>query len=168
MRSRVWLYVLGVAFGLWTSGVYTQDVPEIKDNFEEDPVDLGWILNGAAIWVPPDVPECVDANNPDPFDPCTLYTDDIKDNLPGGAEGFGGYILVTPGQNNQGGNAFFSEPTLFENFTMEVVIELRDGSIGRPADGMTIVLLGSADPPASVGALGAAAWGRPGSATCRR
>ena len=132
---------------------------EFEFIFDEDPFlgGGGWIINGATRWIEPpgDAILCIDqasANaheDPVTFEPCSVYDEAEVD-----PDEFGGYVLVTPGANGQGGNAFREESALYSSFQLEIVVELRDGSIGRPADGMTVVLIGSDDPPALGGGGG--------------
>ncbi|MBI4604847.1 MAG: hypothetical protein HY721_23030 [Planctomycetes bacterium] len=127
-------------------------VTAVDDTFNEDPTANGWILQGSATWVPPEAAECVDANVFDPAAPCTLYLGEDD-----------GYVLITPPLGNQNGSVFRSERILYDNFKLSAVVELRDGSIARPADGMTIVIVGTTDPPGlgtAGGGMGATGLGR--------
>lgn len=156
------LLVLAVAPNAWSQ------LPLIDDDFNENPCctreefdggtcDKDWICQGTTVWIPPDADECdldldddgnVDADifNPfasfDPTNPCTQYSGE-------------GYVLVTPAKQGQNGNMVRKERILYDNFKLTAEVELRDGSIGRPADGMTIVIVGTEEPPALGGAGGA-------------
>jgi hypothetical protein len=130
---------------------------QFDDTFSDDPLASGdWVFNGVATWVPTpgEALECVDPNVFDTLDPCSVYNEDDVAALGETLEEFGGYILVTYPGNTVAGNAFRAEPDTYDNFKMEVVVELRDGSIGRPADGMVIVVVGSNGPPMDTGTGG--------------
>ena len=140
-------------FGLLCLGApaLRAQVVGIDDTFDTaNPCGNGWECIGSVAWVPPDADPCPtdDPNffNPwatfDPLAPCTQYEGE-------------GYVLVTPAVGNAGGHMFRSESLLYDNFKLTAVVELRDGSIARPADGMTIVIIGTEDPPPQ-GALGGA------------
>jgi hypothetical protein len=156
-RLRTWT-ALVLCF-LASAGLARAQMVLFDDTFLEDPLMNNWLFNGVAQWVqPPDVAEdCHDGlhdpNNPG-IPPCSVYNEKQVENLGETIEEFGGYILVTPGQNGQAGNAFRSERAMYDNFKMEVVVELRDGSIGRPADGMVVVIVGGDEPPNRTGTGG--------------
>ena len=62
----------------------------------------------------------------------------------------------------ENGNIFGTERFLANNFRLTAEIELRDGSIGRPGDGMCIVIIGTEEPPGvgvGGGGMGAAGLG---------
>ncbi|MGH9360793.1 MAG: PKD domain-containing protein, partial [Thermoanaerobaculia bacterium] len=65
-----------------------------------------------------------------------------------------GYVRVTPAIGNQGGSMYRVEKLLYNNFRMIATVELRDGSIGRPADGMCINIIGGDAAPTTPGNLG--------------
>jgi chitodextrinase len=115
-------------------------ITAIDDDFESaDPCQSGeWVCNGTARWIDPAFPMCDDPNNPTVPD-CNLYD-------PGE-----GYLLVTPAKGNSAGNMFRVEKIQWNNFRLTAEVELRDGSIGRPADGMTITIIGGDNPPATTG-----------------
>ena len=170
MRGFVLLALLvGSAGAAWGG------VPLIDDDFTNAPCctradydagtcDLDWVCQGSAVWISPDADECdldldddgnVDANvfdqfvSFDPSNPCTQYPGE-------------GYVLVTPAITNQIGNMFRKERILYDNFKLTAEVELRDGSIGRPADGMCIVIIGTDDVPpigAGGGAMGSTGMG---------
>jgi hypothetical protein len=129
------------------------------DAFGSDPLRSGWTRNGDARWVePPGVaPDCHDGLH-DPNDPgvppCSLYSLEQLEDLGETAAEFGGYVLITPALGNQNGNAFRTERALYDNVKLEVVVEMRDGSIGRPADGMAVVIVGGDEPPSRTGTGG--------------
>jgi hypothetical protein len=153
------------------------------DVFRDDPLSGGWTFNGTATWVPP-YPEseyCLDPNVFDPALPCMVYDEaeiselepepvDHREDPEDPAspaidttdpENFG-YVLVTQAVGNQSGAAWRSQDALYDNFRLDIVVELRDGSLGQPADGMTVVVLGSTTPPVlgvGGGAMGAAGLG---------
>ena len=125
-----------------------------------------WICQGSAAWIPPDVGECdldldddgnIDLNifdqftTFDPLHPCTQFPGE-------------GYILITPAITGQSGAVFSREPVLLDAFKLTAEVELRDGSIGRPAEGMTVTIVGSPGPPglgwggASLGSAGLGAF----------
>ncbi|HVR73234.1 MAG TPA: hypothetical protein VMT52_02840, partial [Planctomycetota bacterium] len=159
-------HIASLAALLWVTGVAPQgfagDLPLIDDDFDEAPCctrdefdagecELGWICQGSTVWIPPDANECdpLDPNTFNPEDPCTLFPEE-------------GYVLVTPAVGNMNGNMFRTERILYDNFKLTAEVELRDGSIGRPADGMTIVIVGTEDPPplgAAGGAMGSTGLG---------
>ena len=131
-----------------------------EDNFSEDPLLNDWIVLSAGSlggWVPPESPYCelngwVDPALFTPENPCTLYSEEIiEDSLEMDLEEFGGYMLVTPMQNTSAGAVFRTERALYDNIKMEITVELRDGSLGQPADGMTVVILGTDQPPLAPG-----------------
>jgi hypothetical protein len=170
MRGFVLLALLvGSAGAAWGG------VPLIDDDFTNAPCctraeydagtcDLDWVCQGSAVWISPDADECdldldddgnVDANvfdqfvSFDPSNPCSQYPGE-------------GYVLVTPAITNQIGNMFRKERILYDNFKLTAEVELRDGSIGRPADGMCIVIIGTDDVPpigAGGGAMGSTGMG---------
>ncbi|MEM7264115.1 MAG: hypothetical protein AAF488_19165, partial [Planctomycetota bacterium] len=120
---------------------------DFEDFFEENPVDTGWSIIGNALWVSQDGIECdeLTVNAPDPLDPCTLYAEESD------------YILITPGQNAQVGAAWYVDDTFpVENLTIEAELELRDGTVAQPADGMAVLLLGSDIAPELPGGAGGA------------
>ena len=123
------------------------------DNFDDDPLESGdWVINsnwvpeGGTNWVEEGSDLCIDPNTFDPFLPCT-----VDDN-------YDGYVLVTDAQGNRAGNFFRAEPDEYDNFKMTVEVELRDGSLGRPADGMTVTIVGGdsldGGPPQRLGSGG--------------
>ncbi len=59
--------------------------------------------------------------------------------------GDNGYINVAPASGGIG-SAWRAQKRDFDNFQMEVVMEMRDGTRGRPADGLTIVIAGELEP----------------------
>jgi len=136
------------------------------DNFLDDPaLDGGWVFNGNSAWVaaPGDAPDCADEvtgdANPQLHDPvgfpCTVYSEGRLEDMGIDPEDFGGYILATQGANSQGGNAFRSEKAEYDNFKLTVVVEMRDGTaLGRPADGMCVIVVGGDEPPNRVGTGG--------------
>ncbi len=130
------------------------------DNFFDDPSESGdWVFNGVALWVPPpgDVDECLDPNAAVELgNECSLYTEDIVDDLGSSTEDFGGYMLITPALGSQAGNVFRAEPDEYDNFRLEVILELRDGSIGGagPADGMVVTVVGGSEAPNRTGTGG--------------
>ncbi len=164
MKRVVLLALCSMALG---SLAWSQ-APLVDDDFTNNPCctradfdsgicDKDWICQGNTVWIPPDADECdldldddgtVDANvfdqftSFDPANPCTQFPGE-------------GYVLVTPAITGQAGNMFRKEPVEYDNFKLTAEVELRDGSIGRPADGMCIVIVGTADPPALGSAGGA-------------
>ncbi len=156
-----------LCFGLMAGRVAAQG---FDDNFYDNPLDSGeWVINGNAQWIPSadESVRCADDNgdpsldvNATPGFPCTLYGEDEIDALGLDAEEFGGYILATPALGGQNGNAFRAESDNYDNFKMEVVVELRDGSINRPADGMTVTIVGGDLPPNGTG-FGGGGMGAP-------
>ena len=160
MKSR-WFLALSVC--LLPALAAGQDVL-IDDVFDEDPLANGWVFNASTSWVPPDSTLCCDgAHNaaPDPVDPCTVYDETVLENLGEDPDEFGGYLLVTPGLNDSAGNAFRDEKDAYDNFKLTVVVEMRDGTaLGRPADGMCVVVVGTDDPPAEAG-FGGGGMGAP-------
>jgi PKD repeat protein len=126
--------LLGLLLGLWALPARAQ-ITAIDDSFDEDPCASGdWVCLGNTRWIDPLFPLCDDPNNPSNPD-CNLYD-------PGE-----GYVLVTRAVGNQNGNMFRTEQIEWNNFRLTAVVELRDGSIGRPADGMAIVVVGGNNPP---------------------
>jgi hypothetical protein len=117
-----------------------------EETFDEDPFASGeWVRNSnwrGPAWVPPGAPQCANPNVFDPSMPCTVD------------ERYGGYVLITDPVGLRGANIFRSRPELFESFKLTVEVELRDGSIGRPADGMVVVVVGGDRPPGRLGTLG--------------
>lgn len=113
------------------------------DNFSTDPLLGGWMTReGVATWVPPGAPACVDPNLFDRFEPCSLYPAElIRNELEEDPATFGGYVLITPAEGGQYGIINRREKLLFDDFKLEMVVELRDGSIGRPADGMQLLMI---------------------------
>ena len=100
---------------------------QFVDDFSTDPAQNDWVLQGNAVWVAPDAPGCADPNDPgDP--PCSLYEGQNN-----------GYVLVTAGANSMNGSAFRAEKFLTDDLQISIEIEVRDGTIDRPADGMTVV-----------------------------
>jgi hypothetical protein len=94
---------------------------------------------------PPDVAEdCHDGlhdpNHPSQHGrpPCSLYNEEQLEDLGETIEEFGGYVLVTPGGGFCAGNVFRTEGVMYDNFKLEVVLEMRDASISRLADGMVV------------------------------
>jgi hypothetical protein len=161
----VWLLVACCfLFGSTPALAQDEDLVIFDDNFTEDPAENDWILLYAGTfggWVPPESAYCeTGPGNPDPAafladTPCTLYSEEIiEDQLEMDLEEFGGYVLVTPPQNSSAGAVFRSERALYDNVKMEITVELRDGSIGQPADGMTVVVLGAENPPTATGGGG--------------
>lgn len=154
MKSR-WFFALALCLAPALAG--GQEVL-IDDSFSEDPLANGWIFNLATAWVPPEATQCCDgAHNIalDPVDPCTVYDEVRLDDLGEDPAEFGGYVLVTPGVNGQAGNAFRDEKDAYDNFKLTVVVEMRDGTtLGQPADGMCVVVVGTDEPPADAGAGG--------------
>src|ERR1041385_2994657 len=110
-------------------------VTQIDDDFESaDPCQSGdWLCQGTTKWVDPAAPACADPNL---SYGCNLYD-------PGE-----GYVQLTDGELNQGGNMFRSEKLFYDAFRLTAEVETRDGTIGQPADGMTIVIVGGDTPPA--------------------
>ncbi|MEM7261679.1 MAG: Ig-like domain-containing protein, partial [Planctomycetota bacterium] len=158
----------------------TCEAEEFADNFIDDPlgpfeVELdgdgnvtessgGWLFNGVSSWIEPGSPVCVDQAAANAHmdaitgEICSVYDEADIDDL----DEFGGYVLVTAGINSQSGAVWRNEPALYNNFQLEIIVELRDGALNRPADGMTVVVLGSQDPPplgAGGGAMGATGLG---------
>ena len=168
MRFALPVWLLAACFFFLTGNspalAQDEDLVIFDDNFNDDPALNDWILlysGTAGGWVPPESIYCEAApGNPDPAAfiadmPCTLYSEEIiEDQLEMDLEEFGGYVLVTPPQNSSAGAVFRSERALYDNVKMEITVELRDGAIGRPADGMTVVVLGAEDPPMQPGGGG--------------
>ena len=144
MRRRLFVGSLGMALCVSVGGLRAQ----FDDTFSADPFLSGdWISNsnwGGPSWVEAGVLPCADPNVFDPLDPCTV--DDTYD----------GYVLVTDPAGNRGGNFFRSEPDEYDNFKLTIEVELRDGgsALGRPADGMTVVVVGGDAPPGRLGTGG--------------
>ena len=123
-----------------------------SEAFDEDPVASGnwvvnsnWIPEGGSNWVAAGSEQCLDPNAFDPFQPCTVDPD------------YGGYVLVTDAVGNRAGNIFRAEPETYDSFKLTVVVELRDGALGRPADGMTLTIVGDSaegSPPQRLGSGG--------------
>ena len=162
----MWLFVACCfLFGNNQALAQDDDLVLFDDDFTEDPAENGWIMvySGAfGGWVPPESPYCETGPGgaPDPAlftpqNPCTVYSEEIiEDQLELDLEEFGGYVLVTPPANTSAGAVFRSERDLYDNIKMEITVELRDGAIGRPADGMCVVVLGAEDPPFAPGCGG--------------
>jgi hypothetical protein len=148
MRSPVhrlwWVALLVFPLCLSTRGLQAQF--GFDDTFDDDPFASGdWISNsnwGGPSWVPEGAPVCANPNVFNPLDPCTVD------------ENYDGYVLITDPVGNRGGNFFRAEPDSYDNFKLTVEVELRDGSIGRPADGMVVVVVGGDRPPGRLGTLG--------------
>ncbi len=144
MRRRLFVVSVGMALCVSVGGLRAQ----FDDTFNADPFASGdWISNsnwGGPTWVPEGSLPCADPNVFDPLDPCTVD------------EAYDGYVLVTDPAGNRGGNFFRTEPDFYDNFKLTVEVELRDGgtALGRPADGMVVVVVGGENPPSRLGALG--------------
>ena len=161
----LWLLIACSFFVINTPAIAGDDEALVifEDNFSEDPLLNDWIILSAGSlggWVPPESPYCevngwVDPAMFTPENPCTLYSEEIiEDSLEMDLEEFGGYMLVTPMQNTSAGAVFRTERALYDNIKMEITVELRDGSLGQPADGMTVVILGTDQPPLAPGCGG--------------
>jgi len=124
-------------------------VNEFTEEFVSDPCDpanVDWECKGSTKWVDASRVQCEDGNshiNLDGSD-CTLYPGPDEDS----------YVLLTPATNNQGGSLFREESLFYDSFKLTAVVELRDGSIARPADGMTVTIIGSPATPDPVCAGG--------------
>ena len=113
----------------------------VDESFDSNPFS-SWTLQGSAAWVPPlsGSQGCAqlgwNPNNPfgDGIDDCTLYPDQ-------------GYVILAPGVTNQNGNIYLRDRLLFDDFKITAVVELRDGTLANPADGMCIVIAGTNSPP---------------------
>jgi hypothetical protein len=117
------------------------------DTFDSDPFAAGdWISNsfnwGGPSWVAEGSPLCADPNVFDPAAPCTVDA------------AYDGYVLITDPAALRGANFFRAKPDRYEEFKLTVEVELRDGSLGRPGDGMVVVVVGGDTPPARLGILG--------------
>ncbi len=142
-----------LAFLLARGNVLWAQINAVEDDFElDDPCNTGeWDCRGSARWIAPDATAC-DPLTPNTDNMCNLYD-------PGE-----GYVRLTSGNpaGGQFGTMFRTEKLLYNNFRMTAVVELRDGSIGRPADGMAIIIVGTPGAPSSAcagGALGAVGYG---------
>ena len=132
---------------------------EFDSDFAADPFERGtWVRNGEAFRTSPDAERCTEQLfDFDVEQPCHVYPVEVIEELRDEpeVESFG-YVSLTPPHNSSHGNVSRANRTLFEDFRLEVVTEMRDGTIGRPADGMTFLIVGTDSPPDRIGSGGGA------------
>jgi hypothetical protein len=149
-RARLAAALVSAAAASASSGQETL----IDEDFDADPSARGWVLQVDAFWIPPlgDDRRCDLLGIPphgergERIDDCTVYPGD-------------GYVVAAPAVYANG-NLFYGERLHFEDFRLRAVLELRDGTIGRPGDGMCIVVIAtSAVPGRGTGGGGMGATG---------
>ena len=128
-----------LVFSLYALPAARADHLEFTEIFLDSPCESeDWACKGSAFWAPPPdlTIECEDPDAIDPDDPCTLYPNEQK------PQEFGGYVMLTGTASESSGGLFSTGDGDWTDIKITAVVELRDGDLGQPGSGISIVFLG--------------------------